>query len=212
MVPGKEEFMDMFRRLHTPAVAEVLIRASVGIAGLGGLGSNAALLLARAGIGRVVLADYDIVELGNLNRQNYWLEHIGRPKSEALPEIIRRIQPYITIESHNVRLHEKNIPEIFRTCDVVVEAFDDPAAKQMIIETILSEMAPTWVVAASGIAGYGRYESLAVHRFERCILCGDGVSEVKEGVPLLAPRVCIVAATQADAVIEILMKKAGVTV
>lgn len=199
----------MHRKLHTVPVSDTLAKASVGIAGLGGLGSNAAVFLARAGVGRLVLADHDTVELGNLNRQQYTVEDIGRPKAEALSDLLRRIQPYMDIDARVLRLTEDTIPGIFASCDVIVEAFDDPAAKQMIIEKVLSDMAPAWVVAASGIAGYGRYEELALRRFERFILCGDGVSEVKEGVPLLAPRVTIVAATQADAVIEILMEKAG---
>jgi len=199
----------MNRKLHTPGVAEVLARACVGVAGLGGLGSNAALLLARSGVGRLVIADFDIVELGNLNRQQYSLHDIGRPKAEALTEIIGRVHPYVSVDSHSTRLTAENIPAIFDGCDVIVEAFDDPLAKQMIIEKVLADMENVWIIAASGIAGYGMYEKLAVRRFDRLILCGDGVTEVKEGVPLLAPRVSLVAATQANAVIEILMELAG---
>ena len=202
----------MNRELHTPWVAGVLRAARIGIAGLGGLGSNVALLLARAGVGRLIVADYDVVELGNLNRQQYTVEDIGRPKAEVIPEIIARVHPFVSVDSHTLRLTEHNIPDIFSGCDVIVEAFDDPVSKQMIIEVVLTDMYPTWIVAASGIAGYGKYEKLAVNRLERFILCGDGVSEVKKGVPLLAPRVTIVAATQADAAVEILLDKAGIEI
>lgn len=212
MIPGSSEFYEMQKRLHTPAVAETLGQAVVGVAGLGGLGSNVAVLLARAGVGRLILADYDSVELGNLNRQQYTLEDLGKTKADALRGYLRRVNPYCVTEGHTVRLTEDNIPGIFGSCNVIVEAFDDPRAKQMIIEKVLSDMDPAWVVAASGIAGYGKYEDLARRRFDRFVLCGDGISEVRDGVPLLAPRVTIVAATQADAVIEILMKKAGYSV
>lgn len=199
----------MYRDLHTPAVAEVLQNAVVGIAGLGGLGSNAAALLARAGVGSLVLADFDTVDFSNLNRQQYSIEDVGRPKAQALPEALKRVNPYIGLQAHVTRLTEENIPGIFNECSVVVEAFDDPVAKQMIIETVLGKMPSAWIVAASGLAGYGHYEELAVRWFDRFVLCGDGVSEVAPGVPLLAPRVALVAATEADVVIQILMKNAG---
>lgn len=90
-----------------------LYTASVGIAGLGGLGSNIAVQLTRLGIGHLTLADCDRVEISNLNRQSYRLCDIGRPKPEALTEQLLQINPYLCYEPNFLKLTPQNIPEIF---------------------------------------------------------------------------------------------------
>ena len=72
-------------------IYSIMRSSRIGIAGLGGLGSNIAAALARSGVGHLILADFDTVELSNINRQLYTLNHIGQKKAEALPMILTAI-------------------------------------------------------------------------------------------------------------------------
>ena len=177
----------------------------VGIAGAGGLGSQCAITLARAGVGQLVLADFDVVSTTNLDRQHYFLDQVGKPKVNALMENIARIDPSIHVESYEVRLDPESIPRIFSSCQVIVEAFDDPSEKTMIIETVLEKMPLAWIVAASGLAGIGSLSRLKTIRSGRFIICGDFENEVSDDNPPVAARVAIVANMEADAVLEILL-------
>ena len=127
--------------------------ACVGIAGLGGLGSNIAVQLTRLGIGRLILADYDRVELSNLNRQNYRFCDVGKPKTDALTEQLRQINPYLACEPQLVRLTPQNIPTVFAGCQIICEAFDDPEQKAMLTETVLQQLPQATLIACSGMAG-----------------------------------------------------------
>lgn len=185
-----------------------LQQATVGIAGLGGLGSNVAVALARLGPGRMVVADFDCVEADNLNRQQYFLDQVGMHKVDAMLDNLRRIRPDVEVVAHKVRLEPANIPGIFADCDVVAECFDRSDQKQMLVETILSRLARTVVVSVSGLAGYGRSNAIQTRRISpRHILVGDGVSGIGPGVPLTAARVGIAAHHQANAIIEVLMEQ-----
>ncbi len=180
----------------------------VGIAGAGGLGSNCAVALARTGIGTLVIADYDVVEEGNLSRQYYFLNQIGLLKTEALKDNISLINKDVRVISHNLLISPGNIPEIFRECDVIVEAFDRKEMKEMLIETVQNKMPGLPVVVASGLAGWGNCESIRCRKIDETLyVCGDETTEVSDDMPPLAPRVGVVANLQADTVLEILMKK-----
>lgn len=187
------------------SIRQRLAEARVGIAGLGGLGSNCAAALVRAGVGSLVLVDFDIVTESNLDRQFYFHDQIGQPKAHALVENLKRIDPAVHLESYVLELDPATLLALYHDCDVIVEAFDLAEAKEMIIETVLTRMPEKWLVAASGIAGYGRFEALHVMKSGRLVLCGDEESEVGPEAPPLAPRVGIVAAMEADAVLEILL-------
>ncbi len=143
-----------------------LVKFTVGIAGAGGLGSNCAALLARCGIGTLVIADYDRVERSNLTRQFYFEGQAGMLKTEALKENLLRIRPDITIIIHSLELDRNNIPRLFRGCHVIVEALDSSEMKEMFIETVQSEMKGVPVVAGSGIAGWGRNETLRCRKID----------------------------------------------
>ena len=180
----------------------------VGIAGAGGLGSNCAVALARCGVGTLVIADFDIIDETNLNRQYYFTDQVGMLKTVALKENIFRINPDVFVIAHNKKLESKNITEFFSGCDAIVEAFDIAEMKQMIIETVQLEMPGIPVVAGSGLAGWGNSETIRCRKIDDTLyICGDESSEVSEDLPPLAPRVGVVANMQANAVIEILMKK-----
>ena len=206
-LPSRDELDDILSKRHTPEVHRTVTRAKIGIAGLGGLGSNIAAMLARTGISRMVIADLDTVDISNINRQNYYIDHIGVSKTDATEELLRRINPYMRIEKHHVRLDRSNIPIVFGECDVVCEAFDVPSEKAMLINTLFEKCPNVKVVSGSGMAGFGRSNEITTKRlFDDHYICGDGID--MEGVAggLMSPRVNICAAHMANTVISLLMK------
>ena len=191
---------------HGADIQQKLDRAAVGIAGLGGLGSNIAILLARLGVGRLVLVDFDTVEVSNLNRQHYTMRDLGRPKADALRDQLIEINPYLDYETYTMRVTPENAPQLFANCDVVCEAFDRADQKAMLIETLLAHLPDTPIVSGSGMAGCGSANAIrTARRFTRLYLCGDGTSDIADGVGLMAPRVAVCAAHQATMVLRLLI-------
>ncbi len=192
----------------TEGVASALRNATVGIAGAGGLGSNIATYLARSGVGRIIIADFDRVEPSNLNRQNYDLSHLGLFKVDAISEVISRINPDIEVIARAVRIDRDNITEIFSGCDVICEAFDAAGEKTKLVEAVSSLMPGIPMVCGSGMAGIGDTDGMNVRKLSDTLyLCGDGVSDAgEEGI--MAPRVAVCAGMMANKVIQLLSKKA----
>lgn len=182
---------------------------TVGIAGAGGLGSNCAVALARVGIGKIIISDFDVVSESNLNRQYFFNFQIGNKKVVALKENIRRIDPEIIMEIHEIKLNESNIVSIYKNCDVIVEAFDLAEMKKMLIETCISDLPNTPIVIGLGMAGWGDNNSIKYRKSGNIYICGDEKSEISEQNPPLAPRVGIVANMQANTVLEILLNKSN---
>ena len=179
-----------------------LERAVVGIAGAGGLGSNVAAHLVRAGVRRLVLADFDVVSPSTLNRQFFFRDQIGRRKVDALAENLRRIDPDLELTLHDVRLDAANLPSLFGACDVVVEAFDNVESKS----ALLSALRDRPVVSASGLAGWGRSNAMKVRRLGKdLVLVGDCASDIRAGLAPQSARVGIAAAMQANAVLALLL-------
>lgn len=186
-------------------IKKVLKSKCVGIAGCGGLGSNAAVALARVGVGRLVIADYDVVSESNLNRQYYFYDQIGFFKAEKLTENISRINPNTLVDPHVCTLDKQNIPELFRYCDVLVEAFDAAEMKQMLIEVMTDTLPRIPVVSGMGMAGWGNNGTLKEVRYGNLYICGDMNTEVDESKPAIAPRVSVVSNMQANVVLSILL-------
>ena len=209
--PGTIAFAREFFAHRDPAVLAVLRQSSVGIAGAGGLGSNVAVALARAGVGRLVIADCDRIEPSNLNRQQYFVDQVGERKVEALRENLLAVNPYSLYEIHDIRINRRNATKIFGRVDVLVEAFDRAEAKEMLIESSLSHFPGRPIVAASGLAGYGRNHRIHSRRMGNLYICGDEESQDPKGVSPMAPRVALVAAMQANLVVELLAKMRGKT-
>jgi sulfur carrier protein ThiS adenylyltransferase len=199
-----EKIPDIFVR-NPPHSYSILKKATVGIAGCGGLGSNAAVMLTRAGIGHLIVVDFDIVAPENLNRQHFFIDQIGKPKVEALGEIIKKINPDIDYVPYQVNLIPENIPHVFRNVDVLIEAFDDAEQKSMLINTWTNLCNGKLLIAASGLAGYGKCEKIKISRMGDLIVVGDLCSPLTEG--LIAPRVMMVSAIEANLVIEYLLEK-----
>jgi len=204
--PSRDELESLITARHTPGVHERVKHARVGIAGLGGLGSSVAIALARVGVGTLVLADFDVVEPSNLNRQQYFVDQIGRPKAEAMEENLRRINPYVKPVSHKVMLDERNIPEIFAGVDVLVEAFDSAEAKAALINSMAKNRPGIPVVTASGVAGHGPSNTITTRPFsDNIYIVGDLSTEAATGTGLMAPRVGIAAHHQANCVLRLLL-------
>lgn len=202
----QEELHAALVERHGADIQQKLDRASVGIAGLGGLGSNIAVHLARLGVGRLVLVDFDTVDVTNLNRQHYTMKDIGVPKTLALLEQLEEINPYLQYEPYTERVIPANVARMFAGCDVVCEAFDRADQKAMLIETLLERLPDTVVVSGSGMAGYGSANAIRTERrFGRLYVCGDGTSDIADGVGLMAPRVAVCAAQQATMVLRLLL-------
>lgn len=206
ILPPQDVLEHMMSARHSPHVHETVRRACVGVAGLGGLGSNIAAMLARTGVGHLILADFDIVEPSNLNRQNYYVSHLGMYKTDATADIIRQINPFITVETHTIRITEDNAWDIFHGCDVVCEAFDHPACKAELVSALLSNSNTIRIVAGSGMAGYGSSnEILTQKRMSRLYICGDGHTAAANGIGLMAPRVSVCAGHQANMTLRLLL-------
>lgn len=191
---------------HTPGVHARLKGAVVGVAGLGGLGSAVAIALARIGVGKLVLVDFDVVEPSNLNRQQYFVDQIGLPKTEALAANLRRVNPHVVHETHAVRVDAGNAPRLFAGVQVLVEAFDRAEQKLMLLEAFTAAHPHTPFIAASGLAGTGDESTLRVQRIGPYIhVVGDQVSAAEPGRGLMAPRVGIVAHMQANLAVRLLL-------
>ena len=183
-----------------------LSKFRVGIAGAGGLGSNCAVALARSGVGTLVIVDYDVIEISNLNRQFYFMSQVGLMKTVALEDNIRNINPEVHVIAHQKKLDRFNIAEIFSGCDIIVEAFDSSEMKEMLIETVHIRMPGIPLIVGSGLAGWGKTVEITCRKIDETLyVCGDESTEVSDNMPTMAPRVGIVANMQANIVIEILL-------
>ncbi len=212
-VPTSAELEALMTARHTPGVHERVKAATVGIAGLGGLGSNVSVALARVGVGTLILADYDVVEPSNLNRQEYFVEQIGLPKTVALTETLQRINPYVTVRTHEVTLDESNVASVFDGVDVLVEAVDRAETKAMIAEQFHAVSPHIPLVMASGMAGHASANRIRTRKLGRArYVVGDLELEAREGRGLMAPRVAVAAAHQALAVLRLLLEQDGASV
>ena len=205
-IPKAEELEALMVSRHTPGVHARLKKATVGIAGLGGLGSAVTIALARVGIGTLILVDFDLVEPSNLNRKHYAVGDIGLAKSDAMGRILEEINPYLNIVTHKVILDRNNIPQLFQSADIVVECFDRPEAKVMIMQTVAEALPNAYMIGASGMAGYGDSNSIQTMKLgKKIFMVGDFVTAAEPGRGLMAPRVGIAAHHQANLVVNLLM-------
>lgn len=198
----KEE--DLFKR-NVKGIAKKLKKAKVCILGLGGLGSNVTILLARAGIGYLKLVDFDIVEASNLNRQQYRISHIGMKKTEAIKTIIKEINPFVEIEVLNKKVERENILSVVGDVEIVVEAFDVAETKAMAIEELLTN-GNKILISASGMAGIGSANEIITRKIrDNFYLIGDNYSDYEEYSGIMSTRVMLCAAHQANVVLRLIV-------
>ncbi|MCF2683029.1 sulfur carrier protein ThiS adenylyltransferase ThiF [Faecalicatena contorta] len=191
---------------HGANIQALLSQGNIAIAGLGGLGSNIAYSLARIGVGHLHLIDFDVVDITNLNRQQYFIQHIGMYKTDALKSLLLQINPYLDIHTDCVKVTEENLIELFRENDIICEAFDNPEAKAMLVNGILEHFPEKKLVSASGMAGYGSSNTIRTRRITKNFyLCGDRITEPSPGNGLMAPRVAICAAHEANMITRLIL-------
>jgi len=206
VMPEREVLRSMIASRNSPELNLALSKAVIGVAGLGGLGSNIALSLARVGVKKLVLADFDVVEPSNLNRQQYFVRHIGLKKTQALKELINDVNPFVEVETHDIFLDEKNVASVFGECEILCEAFDNVAGKAMILNEAGASLKDKKIIGASGMAGYFSSNLIKTIKFAKNVyLCGDLTNEAKIGQGLMAPRVAVCANHEANLVIRLLM-------
>lgn len=204
--PSSRELQDALTQRHSPAVQEKLSGASVAIAGLGGLGSNVAFSLARIGVGHLHLIDFDRVDITNLNRQQYFVKHLGSFKTDALLQELEEINPYLHITTDCVKVSDENLAALFEAEEFICEAFDDPEAKAMLVNGILENYPQKFLVSASGMAGFGNSNAIHTRKItEHFYLCGDEVSAPAYGCGLMAPRVALCAAHESNLITQLIL-------
>ena len=204
----KEDWINALIKRHGASLQNKFSSSTVAICGLGGLGSNIAVALARAGVGKLILIDFDRVDITNLHRQQYKANQIGKYKTEALSENLTEINPFIEIEPHTVCITQDNASDLLSEAAVVCEAFDNAECKAMLTNTVLEKMPDKYLVAASGMAGMDTANSIKTRKItNKFYLCGDMVSAVNDNIGLVSSRVMLCAAHQAHAVLRILAEK-----
>ncbi|MBR4766867.1 MAG: sulfur carrier protein ThiS adenylyltransferase ThiF [Clostridia bacterium] len=203
---SKEELDRAFDSRFDPAIKAKLQCARVAVAGLGGLGSNIAVMLARSGVGHLFLVDFDRVDTTNLNRQAYSIPHLGMNKTDAIELILADINPYLDIKTQCVKVTPENVSSLFGGYNIVCEAFDKPGQKAMLVRELLTQTDAT-VVSGNGMAGYGDSNEIKTNEINsRLFVCGDLITDVGSGTGLMAPRVAVCAGHQANKVIQLILK------
>lgn len=201
--PSFDEFESMMMARHTPEIHKKLKKSSVAIAGLGGLGSNAAVTLSRMGVGNIKIFDFDVVEPSNLNRQYYFVSQLGMKKTDALKDTIKNVNPFVNIETCDIFINEDNIKDNFNGFDVILECFDNEKSKAMFVTSVIKYFPQSYLIAVSGIAGIYPHTLFTTKKLGKsCIILGDFENEAKKGLGLMASRASIAANIQANIAIR----------
>ena len=206
-MPSQEEIYAALCQRHGKALQDKLQKAKIAIAGLGGLGSNIAFSLARTGIGYLHLIDFDCVDITNLNRQQYFIHQIGMKKTEALKENLLQINPSLEIRTDCVKVEESNVRELLAEDRYICEAFDKAENKAMLVNAVLEHFPEKYLVAASGMAGFGDSNRIRTRKVtEHFYLCGDETSDAEKGICLTAARAALCAAHQANMIVSLILE------
>lgn len=203
----QKELLSALRQRHTDALQQRFLSACVAVCGLGGLGSNVAISLARVGIGKLLLVDFDKVDVSNLHRQQYFISQLGMSKTEAMKKTLKEINPYCEIITHTVKLEDENL-FLLANCDIICECFDDAECKAMLVNGITQHYPDKYIVAASGMSGLHESNIIKTKKLgKRLFVCGDLESDISDDKTLFAPRVMLCASHQANAVLRIIAEE-----
>ena len=204
-VPSREVMREALNIRHGEDLQNKISAARVAGCGLGWLGSNIAIALARAGVGHLHLIDFDRVDLTNLNRQQYAVGQLGQYKTDALRETLSLVSPYCNVTCDTIKVTEENLPDLLKTEDYICEAFDRAEAKAMLVSGVLEYFPEKYLVAGSGLAGLGSANTIQTRRVsQRFYLCGDGTSDSSVGLGLVASRVLVCAAHEANMILRLI--------
>ncbi|MBQ8786928.1 MAG: sulfur carrier protein ThiS adenylyltransferase ThiF [Oscillospiraceae bacterium] len=203
----REEWLGVLEQRHGADLQLKISSASVAVCGLGGLGSNVAISLARAGVGTLHLIDFDKVDISNLHRQQYAVSQLGMCKTEAMKQMLAEIAPYCKVITHTAKLTDENL-SLIADCDIVCECFDNAECKAMLVNGVAERYPEKYIVAASGMSGLHTSNTITTKKLgKRLYICGDGMSDVDNDGTLFAPRVMLCAAHQANTVLRIIAGK-----
>lgn len=148
----------------------------IGIAGVGGIGSNVAVQLVRSGVNKLLFGDFDIIDKSNLNRQFYFYDQIGKYKVNALENNLKKICPTGIFKSEIIRFDRNNIVNFFKDCEIIVEGFDNKINKKILVEELLP--LKKMVVITSGIGGT-HYDEIKIKKVsDKFYVVGDFVSDI----------------------------------
>lgn len=204
-IPSREVMREALNIRHGEDLQNKISAARVAVCGLGGLGSNIAIALARAGVGHLHLIDFDRVDLTNLNRQQYAVGQLGQYKTDALRETLSLVSPYCDVTCDTIQVTEENLPDLLKTEDYICEAFDRAEAKAMLVSGVLEHFPEKYLVAGSGLAGLGSANTIQTRRISKHFyLCGDGTSDSSVGLGLVASRVLVCAAHEANMILRLI--------
>ncbi len=204
-IPTREEMYKALEDRMGSELQQKFLKASVAICGLGGLGSNIAISLARAGVGHLHLIDFDAVDITNLNRQQYNADQIGMEKTKALSENLKKIAPYCEVKANHIKLTRENIPDNLSDVDIICEAFDQAEQKAMLVNTVIEVFPEKYILSGSGMAGMQSANSIKTRRaIGKLYICGDEVTDVDDGIGLVAPRVMTCASHMAHMALRII--------
>lgn len=204
-IPSREVMREALNIRHGEELQNKISAARVAVCGLGGLGSNIAIALARAGVGHLHLIDFDRVDLTNLNRQQYAVGQLGQYKTDALRETLSLVSPYCDVTCDTIKITEENLPELLKNEDYICEAFDRAEAKAMLVSGVLEHFPEKYLVSGSGLAGLGSANTIRTRRVsKRFYLCGDGTSDSSVGLGLVASRVLVCAAHEANMILRLI--------
>lgn len=204
-IPSREVMREALNIRHGEELQNKISAARVAVCGLGGLGSNIAIALARAGVGHLHLIDFDRVDLTNLNRQQYAVGQLGQYKTDALRETLSLVSPYCDVTCDTIQVTEETLPDLLKTEDYICEAFDRAEAKAMLVSGVLEHFPEKYLVAGSGLAGLGSANTIQTRRVsQRFYLCGDGTSDSSVGLGLVASRVLVCAAHEANMILRLI--------
>ena len=205
-IPSQEEIYNSLVERHGAELQKKLSQTSVAVCGIGGLGSNIAIALVRAGIGHLHIIDFDKVDISNINRQQYFIEQLGQYKTDALYDTLKKIMPYTDIKRTCIRLTENNIPDILKNDDIICESFDNAESKAELVNCVLENMPEKYLVSGSGMAGFSDANKIQTKQItEKFYICGDGESDIASGIGLVSSRVMICAGHQAHKIIQIII-------
>lgn len=203
----REEWLGAIELRHGAELQQKFSSACVAVCGLGGLGSNVAISLARAGVGTLLLIDFDRVDITNLHRQQYKVSQLEMYKTDAMKQTLAEIAPYCNVITHTVKLTEENL-SLIADCEIICECFDNAECKAMLVNGITECCPDKYIVAASGMSGFHSGNTITTKKFGiKLYICGDGMSDVEDDGTLFAPRVMLCAAHQANTALRIIAGK-----
>ena len=203
----EQEWYNTLEMRHGKELQQKFTSACIAVCGLGGLGSNVAISLARAGVGKLILIDFDNVDISNLHRQQYNVSQLGMYKTEAMKQTLSDIAPYSEIVTHTEKLTEDNL-SLIADCDIVCECFDNAECKSMLVNGDAEQYPDKYIISASGMSGLHTGNIIQTKRLgKKLYICGDGMSDVDSDGTLFAPRVMLCASHQANTVLRIIAGK-----